>query len=115
MSMFKIWDRESTLYPPAGGQVFTPEVMEEQYPWIRNPQSVVVISEVGGVLQSVDNLEILKANYGVTNADPEEALAEIEAKLEEQRQAQQSYVDPNESILANLQYIGMMLTPVEEV
>lgn len=114
MIKYTIWDKERTLYPPVG-EKFTPEKVYERWGWAENPACIVVVSEIDGVLQSFDNLGILKQNYGITESDPEKAVALIEeilnappAPIQEAVATTVSPVDMNEAIVARLDYLIMM-------
>jgi hypothetical protein len=78
MIKYKVWDRQTDLYPLVGGKL-TPQDVYEKWGWTENPNTVVLITEEGGVLGSIDNLGILKANYNITTEDVQEAIAQIEA------------------------------------
>ncbi|ADY55146.1 hypothetical protein Sgly_0789 [Syntrophobotulus glycolicus DSM 8271] len=104
MIKFKIWDRQTDLYPLVGGKL-TPEQVYEKWGWTQSPSAVVLITEEGGVLGSIDNLAILKANHGITAEDTEQAIAEIEAIM---NTPAPEPVDQNEAIVARLDYMIMM-------
>lgn len=114
MIKYTIWDKERTLYPPVG-EKFTPEKVYERWGWAENPACIVVVSEIDGVLQSFDNLGILKQNYNITESDPEKAVALIEeilnappAPIQEAAAKASPQVDMNEAIVARLDYLIMM-------
>jgi hypothetical protein len=107
MIKYTIWDKKRTLYPPVGEKL-TPEKVFEKWGWAENPSCTVVISEVNGVLQSFDNLGILKQNYSITESDPAKAVALIEEILNAPPPPPAPVVDTNEAIVARLDYMIMM-------
>jgi len=102
-----IWDKKRTLYPPVGEKL-TPEKVFEKWGWAENPACTVVISEIDGVLQSFDNLGILKQNYSITESDPAKAVALIEELLNAPPPPPAPVIDTNEAIVARLDYMIMM-------
>ncbi len=107
MIKYTIWDKKRTLYPPVGEKL-TPEKVFEKWGWAENPACTVVISEVDGVLQSFDNLGILKQNFSVTESDPVKAVALIEDILNAPPPPPAPVIDTNEAIVARLDYMIMM-------
>jgi len=107
MIKYTIWDKKRTLYPPVGEKL-TPEKVFEKWGWAENPACTVVISEVDGVLQSFDNLGILKQNFSVTESDPVKAVAIIEDILNAPPPPPAPVIDTNEAIVARLDYMIMM-------
>lgn len=101
---FKIWDKQSDLYPLVGGKL-TPKQVFEKWAWTERPDTVVLITEEGGTLGSIDNLAILKSNYGITTDDVNEAIAQIELIMNTLAPVP---VDSTEAIIARLDYMIMM-------
>lgn len=86
MPSYSIWDKKRPLYPPVG-PAWTPEEVFRQYGWAANSAAVVIISECGGTLQSLDNLEGLKEVHGITTTDVGQAVVAIEAAEKARRTA----------------------------
>lgn len=86
---YTIWDKKSDLYPLVGGKL-TPAQVFAKWGWTERPDSVVLITEQGGTLCSIDNLEILKGNFGIETADVKSAITEIEHR---QNTAAEALVD----------------------
>jgi hypothetical protein len=108
MIKYTIWDKKRTLYPPVGEKL-TPEKVFEKWGWAENPACTVVISEVDGVLQSFDNLGILKQNYSIAESNPVKAVALIEELLNAPPPpAAPPQPDASEAIVARLDYMIMM-------
>jgi hypothetical protein len=108
MIKYTIWDKKRTLYPPVGEKLATEKVFEK-WGWAENPACTVVISEIDGVLQSFDNLGILKQNYSITESDPVKAVTLIEGILNAPPPPPAPpQPDTNEAIVARLDYMIMM-------
>jgi hypothetical protein len=108
MIKYTIWDKKRTLYPPVGEKL-TAEKVFEKWGWAENSACIVVISEIDGVLQSFDNLGILKQNYSITESDPVKAVALIEELLNAPPPPPAPpQPDASEAIVARLDYIIMM-------
>lgn len=108
MIKYTIWDKKSNLYPPVGGKL-TPQDVFAKWGWAENPSATVVITETGGVLNSFDNLAILKTNYGVTESDPVKAIKAIEDILNAPPPPPAPpQPDASEAIVARLDYMIMM-------
>ena len=77
MAKLEFWDKETDLYPMAGGKQ-TPADIFEKYGWTENPAVKVVIDNTGGIWGSIASLESLKLLYKIDIEDNNEALQAIE-------------------------------------
>jgi hypothetical protein len=102
----KIWDKKTDLYPQVGGKL-TPEQIFSQWGWTERPDTIVVITENGGTLGSIDNLEILKNNYGITEIDNELAMRAVEAIWNAPPVTPPNPADANEAVVSRLDYLIM--------
>lgn len=108
MIKYTVWDKERALYPPVGEKL-TPEKVFEKWGWAENPACTVVITEIDGVLQSFDNLGILKQAHGITETDVTKAIEALEVIANAPpAPAPQPPVDASEAIVARLDYMIMM-------
>jgi hypothetical protein len=109
MIKYTIWDKKTNLYPPVGGKL-TPQDVFAKWGWAENPATTVVITETGGVLNSFDNLAILKTNYGITESDPVKAIKAIEDILNAPPPPPEPSAEvlASEAIVARLDYMIML-------
>ena len=111
MIKMKFWDKETDLYPPAGGKM-TPADIFERYGWAENPNTKVVIEETGGIWSSIASLEVLKNMYNVDIEDDYEALQAIENIM---NTPPEPYIPPEYSGGQYDDFIEGVLEALEEV
>ena len=80
--MLKFWDKQTIIYPPVGAP-HTPQDIFAQYGWTSNPNAKVVIDhdDESGMYGAIYNFGTLKAQWNVTEADPDLALEAIKAAM----------------------------------
>ena len=96
------------------GALATPEVVYENYPAAKVFSFVVGTDKNGQVLQSMDNLSVLRDVYGIDPAlSEDEAIAAIEAIMNTPEEPVEDVPTAEERIAAALEYQVMSSLPDE--